>query len=98
MGSGAQARPFSAISADKLCNDAGRHHQVSAEDVATASWHKSSWSGYNGSCVEVAELQDNVVCMRDTKANGMGPVLAFTYPEWDAFLSSIRAGELDFNY
>jgi hypothetical protein len=98
MGSGSQAGPFRTIPAGKLCNDTGSDYQVSAEDVAKASWHKSSWSSYNGSCVEVAELQGNVVCMRDTKANGMGPVLAFTYPEWNSFLSSIRAGELDLDY
>lgn len=98
MTSEAQLEPLRTIPAGKLCSDTGSRCQVSAEGVATASWHKSSWSSYNGSCVEVAELQGNVVCMRDTKANGMGPVLAFTYPEWNSFLSSIRAGELDLDY
>jgi Domain of unknown function (DUF397) len=98
VSSGAKSGPLRTISTDKLYNDISGRYHISVADVATASWYKSSWSSYNGSCVEVAKLHGNMVCMRDTKANGIGPILAFTYPEWQSFLSSLRAGELDFNF
>ena len=60
------------------------------------SWRKSSWSSYNGSCVEVAELSGDLICMRDTKQHGTGPVLAFNRTEWNAFLSKVKAGKLNF--
>jgi len=64
-------------------------------DIAGASWRKSSWSGANGSCVEVAHLQHGEVGVRDTKDREMGPVLVFTRPEWDAFLVGVKHGEFD---
>jgi len=43
--------------------------------------------------VEVAFLGDGNVAVRDTKDNGIGPVLAFTPGEWDAFVNGVSAGE-----
>jgi hypothetical protein len=65
--------------------------------IAGASWFKSSRSAYNGSCVEVAWLSRGRVGVRDTKANGMGPVLQFTQSEWTRLTASIRRGDLDFS-
>lgn len=53
------------------------------------TWRKSSYSGYNGDCVEVADLGGQIG-VRDSKAPA-GPVLAFTPEEWRAFLRKIRA-------
>jgi hypothetical protein len=76
--------------------DASNHAHVSVTEVAAAAWHKSSWSSFNGSCIEVAELPCNRVGVRDTKAAGAGPILAFTHPEWNQLLTKIKKGGLDF--
>jgi Domain of unknown function (DUF397) len=68
---------------------------MSAADVAAAPWRKSSWSAYNGGCVEVADLRQDRIGVRDTKANGSGPVLVFTNAEWNAFLSLVKCDDLD---
>jgi predicted secreted Zn-dependent protease len=57
------------------------------------SWRKSSYSGHNEECVEVAQAPD-LVAVRDSK-NPSGPVLHFTATEWTAFLSGLRTGEFD---
>lgn len=59
---------------------------------AGASWRKSRASASNG-CVEITDTTD-AVWVRDSK-DQQGPVLAFTRPEWTAFLAGVRAGEFD---
>jgi uncharacterized protein DUF397 len=58
------------------------------------SWKKSSLSDI-GNCVEVAVAADGSVGVRDTKQQGLGPVLEFTPSEWEAFLGGVRQGEFD---
>ena len=48
-------------------------------------WRKSSYSGGNGECVEVAVVSR--VLVRDSK-NPSGPTLAFDQPTWRTFLTS----------
>ncbi|MET8872910.1 DUF397 domain-containing protein [Nocardia sp. NPDC004604] len=62
-------------------------------DLTGAVWRKSTYSGPDGNCVEVAFLVDGNVAVRDTKDNGYGPLLAFTPGEWDAFLTGVSQGE-----
>ncbi|WP_227997996.1 DUF397 domain-containing protein [Nocardia australiensis] len=62
-------------------------------DFTDAVWRKSTHSGPDGNCVEVAFLVDGKVAVRDTKNNGYGPVLAFAPGRWDEFLRRVAAGE-----
>ena len=55
------------------------------------AWHKSSFSGPNGNCVEAAELPVGVA-LRNSRFPD-GPALLFTEAEWDAFLRGVKGGE-----
>ncbi|GAA3417774.1 DUF397 domain-containing protein [Streptosporangium vulgare] len=57
-------------------------------DLTKATWRKSSLSGGNGDCVEVADLGD-VVAVRDSKDPG-GPQLVFTRGTWSAFVTRLK--------
>jgi hypothetical protein len=58
------------------------------------AWVKSSLSMYNGNCVEVAGLDDEVIRVRDSKNPRRG-VLSFTPAEWDAFIGGVQLGEFN---
>jgi Domain of unknown function (DUF397) len=57
------------------------------------AWRKSSWSAYNGNCVEVAGLGAGLIAVRDTKQLGTGPVLCFDQTAWDSFLAGVKNGD-----
>lgn len=63
-------------------------------DLAGASWFKSSYSGGQTDCVEVAWLASGCVGLRDSKDTA-GPALVFASEEWDAFATELRAGGFD---
>ncbi|KPI01168.1 protein of unknown function DUF397 [Actinobacteria bacterium OK074] len=55
-------------------------------------YRKSSYSGQNNDCVEVAPTANGGRAVRDSKAQ-TGPVLHFNSPQWQAFLAGTRGGE-----
>lgn len=62
------------------------------DDLTTARWAKSSYSGNNGGdCVEIASLAGSRVAMRDSK-RPHGPVLRFSVAEWAAFRVGVQDG------
>lgn len=65
------------------------------EKWQSAKWRKSIISD-TGGCVEVA-YADGAVGVRDTKAQGTGPILEFNEREWRAFIAGAQNGEFDYD-
>ncbi|MEU7041219.1 DUF397 domain-containing protein [Streptomyces varsoviensis] len=61
---------------------------------AQPMWRKSSYSGVNGNCVEVATPLPRSIDVRDSK-DPQGPVLTFTSEAWSAFLGTVDEGAYD---
>ncbi|MFJ8001840.1 DUF397 domain-containing protein [Streptomyces sp. NPDC096310] len=62
-------------------------------DLSVVSWRKSSASGAENNCVEVAEIPGGGRAIRDSK-NPQREPLRFTATEWAAFRSGVITGEL----
>lgn len=59
-------------------------------DSGCLAWLRSSYSGYNGNCVEVADLGHGIA-VRDSKAGRRGDVLFFGKRDWTVFLAKLKA-------
>lgn len=62
-------------------------------DQGATQWHKSSFSHQDGQCVEQGVYLTGEVAVRDTKAKGAGPVLAFDAQSWNSFVEVISQGK-----
>jgi hypothetical protein len=62
--------------------------------INSSLWRKSSWSNFNGSCVEVAQPCADRTFVRDSK-DKPGGVLLFTAGPWAEFMTGIKAGMFD---
>lgn len=67
---------------------------MSIQQGKQSAWVKSSYSGGNGACVEVASPAPLVVAVRDSK-DPHGPALSFTPASWSAFVADVSGGEFD---
>src|SRR5580704_4574133 len=61
--------------------------------AATWTWRSAKCS--TQSCVEIADVPDGSVAIRDSKAGETSPVLLFSADEWSAFVTGIKAGDFD---
>ncbi|WP_353944919.1 DUF397 domain-containing protein [Streptomyces sp. HUAS MG91] len=66
---------------------------ASLNEIGSAAWHKSTFSGASNGCVEHANLTDDRCAVRDTKNREFGAIV-FDSPSWGAFISSVNSGVL----
>lgn len=57
-----------------------------------SEWHKSTYSGQGGNCVET-QVRPVAMAVRDSK-DPEGPALLFDADAWRAFIGAVKAGEL----
>ncbi|WP_037575007.1 DUF397 domain-containing protein [Phaeacidiphilus oryzae] len=57
-------------------------------------WRKSSHSGANGNCVEVAVPDSASIAVRDSK-DPDGPALRFSAEAWNAFVTAAGSGAFE---
>ena len=62
---------------------------MTAAASSRAAWRKSSHSGANGDCVEVARPAPGLIAVRDSKDPG-GPRLALTPRQWTTFTTIVK--------
>jgi hypothetical protein len=70
------------------------YNGVPATELTGVAWKKSSFSNPNGNCVELAELPDGGVAVRNSR-HPQGPALVYTPAEISAFVAGAKAGEFD---
>ncbi len=58
--------------------------------MADLTWRKSSHSGQEDNCVEVAALPSGGYAMRDSKAPA-GPILSIAVSEWKKLLAGLKS-------
>jgi hypothetical protein len=67
---------------------------VDEHGLASRVWRKSSYSGADGGCVEVASRFPEFVAVRDSK-DATGPRLAFSLSEWGRFTGELKSNEYE---
>ena len=61
------------------------HNGMAADEIADVTWRKSQRSNSQGNCVEMAELTDGSVAMRNSR-HPSGPALVYTRAEVEALI------------
>lgn len=67
---------------------------MTAPDLTTAAWFKSSFSSNNGVCVEAAALDDGRIAVRNSNYPDRG-VVFFTRAEMAAWIKGVKNDEFD---
>ncbi|MEV4613882.1 DUF397 domain-containing protein [Kitasatospora sp. NPDC049258] len=64
---------------------------MSTKSLSNLAWRKSSHSGGNGACVEIAVPSSVSIAVRDSK-DPEGPQLHFANEAWAAFATAAGSG------
>jgi hypothetical protein len=67
---------------------------VATSDPSMIHWRISSFSGNNGTCVEVAALPDGNIAVRNSTRPD-GAAILFTRAEMNHWINGIKAGAFD---
>ncbi len=57
-------------------------------------WRKSRYSNSSGECVQLAELPNQGIAIRNSRYPN-GPALIYTYAEFAAFVHGVKKGDFD---
>ncbi len=68
--------------------------EVPASQLPGVVWRKSGRSNPRGECVELAELGDECIAVRNSRNPG-GTALIYTRPEISAFIRGAKDGDFD---
>ena len=76
-------------------HDAGdRQAEPEVAGLTQVTWRKSSWSSFNGNCIQSRRTARCSGGVRDSKERGLGPVLLFNDPAWRSFIDGVKNGHL----
>lgn len=70
------------------------YNGMPCSELGELAWRKSRHSNPNGNCVELAELPDGGIAMRNSRHPG-GPVLVYAAADMEAFVRAAKAGQFD---
>jgi hypothetical protein len=70
------------------------YNGIPATDLEDVSWKKSHRSNSQGNCVELAQLPDGNVAVRNSR-HPAGPALLYTQAEIQALIIGAKAGDFD---
>ncbi len=68
--------------------------EVSCSQLPGVVWRKSGRSNPKGNCVELAQLGDGGIAVRNSR-NPDGAALVYTRPEISAFIQGAKDGDFD---
>jgi Domain of unknown function (DUF397) len=70
------------------------YNGMPTSQIGCAVWLKSHRSNPSGNCVEIAQLSDGAIAVRNSRYPD-GPALIYTQAEIDAFIRGIKDGDFD---
>jgi Domain of unknown function (DUF397) len=70
------------------------YNGMGSTEMPGLAWIKSARSNPNGNCVEMAQLPDQQIAVRNSRFPD-GPVLVYTRDEIVALLGGVRDGDFD---